>query len=232
MSLDRGIGIAGLILAIPGFLLLFFSHDSAVAWLALVLAIVFFASAFLVNRAGSLPPFRMNSVRVNLSLNDDLGNEATLRKEYEAVPSYAHLTEMSHRNIAADGAITDLCWNDAPIDQSWVKQALGEYQITARFPGPLHKGRPFRCVLSYNAIGSFLLNREALVYVVDFPAKIVTICIKFPDRRMCSDAWSYRVQGAGKVPLAKPEIDAQTKTVTVRLKRPQVGAEIEIWWDW
>jgi hypothetical protein len=231
-SLDRWIGIVALILGIPGFLLLFLTKDYAVALLIVGIGVLLFGAAYLINRAGKLPPFRMKSVRVDLRLIDVLGNEATLRKEYEVIPSYAHLTAMSHRNIAADGAITNLQWNDTPIDPSWIEQVLGEYQITAKFPGPLPKGKLFKCALSYNADGSFLQTEEGLVYVVDFPAKTVTISIRFPEDRMCTDAWCFRVQGAGKVPLPKPQVNATQKTLQVKLKRPQVGAEIEIKWHW
>lgn len=231
-SVDRWIGIAGLIFGIPGFILAFTTPDKAVAWLAVVLGLVLFAAAFLIRRASRLPPFRMNDVKITLDLKDNLGNEATLRKEYEAVPSYGHLQEMSHRNIAADGGITDLKWNDSPIDPTWIKQILGEYQITARFPGPLPRGKPFKCSLSYNAVSSFLQSQEGMVYVVDFPVRKVNITIRFPADRMCTRASAFRVQGAGKMPLPDPIVDAQLKTVTVTLRKPQVGAEIEIWWDW
>lgn len=229
---DRWIGIAGLIVGIPGFILLFISGDRAFAWLFAILIVVCVISVYLIYRAGQLPPFRMNKVRVVLRISDTLGSAATLRKEYEAVPSYGHLTEMSHRNIAADGALTNLKWNDAPIDSTWVKQVLGEYQIVARFPGPLACGKAFNCALSYDVLDSFLQSQEALVYVVDFPAKIVEILIQFPEDRMCSEADCFRVQGAGKTPLAKPILDPLQRTLSVKLKKPQVGAEIEVWWTW
>lgn len=231
-NLDRWIGIVGVILGLPGFLLFFVKGQHALALLSLLILVVALVAAYLINRAGKLPPYRMKSVRVDLHLLDTLGENATLQKTYEAVPSYAHLQEMTHRNIAADGAVVNLQWDGNPIPEQWITQVLGEYHITVRFPGPLVKGKQLTCCLSYDVLRSFLQSQEALIYVCDFPAKEVNILIHFPQDRMCTEASCFRVQGAGKIPLTDPVLDRASRTISLKLKKPEVGAEIEIWWRW
>lgn len=231
-NLDRWIGIAGLIVGVPGFITLFYQGHKALAVLTLVLLAVLLGSAWLIRRAGTMPPYCMKSVRVDLHLHDANGERATLKKAYKAVPSYAHLEEMTHRNIAADGAVLNLRWNDAPIPPEWIKTVVGDLNLNVRFPGPLPKGKEFDCSLSYDLEGSFLQSREAMIYVCDFPAKLVTIVIHFPQDRLSTTCNAFRVQGAGKKPIDGLVVDEASRTATLSLKRPIVGAEFEIWWDW
>ncbi|HHA2532628.1 TPA: hypothetical protein ACOEBE_000225 [Stenotrophomonas maltophilia] len=226
------IGVAGIVIGIPGLLVLFLGPNAVAAVLAVVLLLVIGGAVWAFRWGRSRPPFSMKKVGVHLVVHDDQGIKATLSKCYSAIPQYGHLSEMTHRNIGADGAITQIKWNGELVDQSWVQQSAGQYSVNIRFPGPLTRDREYSWTLSYDADNSFLGNQESLYYVVDFPAKEVNITVSLPNTRGAKSAHCFLVQGASKKPLADPSINSHNGTIHFTVKKPRVGSEYEIAWNW
>lgn len=231
MTLDRIIGGIGLILSLPGFFLLFLNQNETVGAMSLLLGFVLFVGAVLHSYLANRPPFEMNSVEVRLEFKDSEARIARLSKSYEIRPNYGHLTTMTHRNIAADGAVQNLCWNDEPIPEANIVKVLGEFQVTVHF-GIRKKGEVFTGKLSYEALDSFSKSHEGLVYVADFPTKVTWVHVQMPAGRRCSNVRATKIQGAGEVPLDPPQVNASGSSIDFTVRRPPVGAEYTIQWDW
>jgi len=226
------IGVVSVVIGIPGLLVVFFTPYWAVGVLIVALLLVIGGASVIVKRAVTRPQFMMDNVSVQLVVHDVNGIKATLSKCYTAVPQYGHIDAMTHRNIGADGAITGFKWNDHPVDPSWVQTSAGQYSVNVRFPGPLQQHGRYNWTLSYEADNSFLGHQESLYYVVDFPAKEVTISVTLPVSRAPRSAHCYLVEGAAKKALKDPAIHHQSGTISVRIKKPRVGSEYEIAWQW
>jgi hypothetical protein len=189
-------------------------------------------SAFVVRYFTGLPPFTITTADVKL---DFVGNDvkvAVLSKSYRIRPNYGHLNTMTHKNIAADGSVRNLCWDDKPIPAVDIKELLGEYVVTIRFPYALRKWREIAGKLSYEVCDSFNGNPEALIYVVDFPTKTVCIEVNFPLNRLCLDAEAFKLEGTAQHPIRNPMISADRRNLKLLLKRPRVGSEFMIYWRW
>lgn len=233
MSRSDWISLLSLLIGIPGFLLILASEKYAIFFLVVTIVVVIAIAARIIRKLLKSPPFIMKSVDVYLEIHDTNGALATLKKEYQVVPMFEHLQEMSHRNIAADGAIENLCWNGTPIPAKQIETIMGEHLITIKFPGPLKRRKQFAGCLSYDAKDSFSSTQESLFYVVDFPAKKVNITINFPAGRVAKTAHGYRVAGSGKELLGtQPVLDGNVRTIKLELKSPRVGDEYEIAFGW
>ena len=163
MQLDRWLAIAGLVIGLPSFVVLF-GTDFAVASMGAALGVVLLGAAFWVHYRASLPPYTFQRVNVHLVINDSGGRQATMTKDYEIRPNFGHLDSLTHRNIAADGSIRNFRWNDRPIEDTDIKTVVGEYVLTIRFPACLPKFKVFRGKLSYDAVDTFLGSSEAMIW--------------------------------------------------------------------
>jgi len=233
MSLDRGLAVAGALLSLPGFMLLFFTDHQTTAILAVFIGLGILVSARTVQYLTNLPPFTMKSVAVVLTFKDDHGKHAVLSKHYVIRPNFNNLGEMAHRNIASDGAVSNICWNDEPVPAADIRTVLGEYEVTVRFRNQQpRKWHLFQGKLSYMLTDSFNGNEEGLMYVVDFPARAVSFRVDLPAKRRCRSATAYRLEGSGRTALQPPLISGDGATISLTVKRPRVGSEFAIYWRW
>jgi hypothetical protein len=232
MTFDRAVGITGTIIGIPGFVLLFLQGQQVAAALCVLLAAVIFIGFVLHRKATDAPPFKLKSAKVLLTIHDAAGALGKIEKHYTFVPCFANMNQMTHRNIASDGTVSAISWNGQPVPATGIKEVLGEYQVTIDFRAPLTRGVAQDGILSYEIADSFPNADEALVYVVDFPTPLVEITVRLPQNRLAQSAKAFQVRGAGRSPVPSVELNASRDTVTLRLKKPPMGAEYEIWWNW
>jgi len=232
MTLDRGLGLLGLIVGLPSFLALFFSDHATTALLCVVIAVLAIGAAVWVNKVGTDHPFRMDVVEVHLDLSKG-PSQATLTKTYKIVPNFNHLTQMVHRNIAADGDVRDFNWNGRPIPDAQQRRTMGgEYEITVPFTPAPSRGKPFDGKLSYDLIDSFPAHSESLGYVVDFPTKIVTITVTLPTNKACLTAIPRLAFGGQERDLRDLIIAPDRCTLKYSVKKPRVGSQIITYWTW
>jgi len=232
MTIDRILAVLGIILGLPGFLLLLVNGYRAEAILSLGLGLTLFSTPILIGWFLSRPPYFFSEAKVALRFIGDSVRTATLTKEYKIRPNQRHLTVLSLRNIAADGFVSNLQWNGAPIQKDWIREVLGEYEITIHFEGPHALWREFSGMLSYDVTDSNNGNPEAFVYAPDHPTKLATIEVSFPPSRPCLAARAYRMEGAGQIPIPAPEVSENRLRLKATLRHPQPGAEYWFWWDW
>ncbi|HEU0014795.1 MAG TPA: hypothetical protein VFQ45_14005 [Longimicrobium sp.] len=232
MSLDRALSVIGLLLSLPGFLIVVLADDdAAVAALTLLLGLLTLAAAAAVYYFTNLPEFSLRSVAVALDIRDEAGRRATLAKSYRILPNYGHLDRMVHRNIAADGSVRNICWNGAPVPEGNVREVLGQYEVTIGFGAPLPRWAEFPGRLSYEVVDSFPGRVEALHYVVDFPTRVLEIRVDFPPGRLPREPRAVRSSG-GRRPLRPPRVSPDGRTLELKVRRPMRGAEYSIYWSW
>ncbi len=226
--MDRILSLIGILVGLPGFILLFFDGHALLAAAFFVAMVVLLLAAWLV----SLPPFTMKSIDVELIIHEVDGSKATLSKTYQIRPNYGHLEHLTHRNIAADGSVSNIRWDDQPVPCKNIEKVMAEYHVTIRFPSPLERWRTFPGKLSYDLDNSFPATLEGLVYVADFPVKTAKITVRLPAGRKCSKANATMVRGGRKVPIKHLYQNDGGTQIQLKLKKPVVGAEYEIFWYW
>jgi hypothetical protein len=229
--LDRALGIAGIVLGLPSFLILFLDGFQAVAVITLILAAVLIIAAAIVRWYLRLPEYTMKHVEVTLKFLDDVGAQAVLIKKYRIRPNSFHSREIIHRNNAADGDLINIRWNGQLVPQGQIAEVLGEFEIKIDFLAPKPWWRSFDGELSYDLVNSFPGEREGLRYVVDFPATKVSFKIEMPSNRPCTDVEATSRAGGEKV-LPRPKVTNGGKLVTMSVKRPYPGGEYRIAWRW
>lgn len=233
MTVDRILAVIGIAIGLPAFILTFLSGGQAATLLVAALVLAVLGAAFIIHIKTNAAPFYMKEVVLTLSIHDPEGKLATLEKKYKYQANYAHVQELSHRNIAADGSIYDIRWNGEPVPPANIATTLGEYEVSIREKTPYTKGSVYDGCLSYRMADSFPAAQEAMIYVVDFPCKVLRIIVKLPTDRKCHQVNAYRMQGAGKKEITKNlcrEEDGRRISFTV--KRPPLGSQYEVWWRW
>ena len=175
--------------------------------------------------------YTFNEANVILSFPTDI-SVAHLVKEYKIVANRPNLRQMIHKNIAADGPIEDIRWNDQPVPQKQITKRLGEYIARIDFPIPHKIGAPFSGKLSYICKDSFSGNPEALVYCVDFDTKVARIRVNFPPDKKCISARASRTLGAGEEDIHDPYVPPDGSYLELKLERPEIGSEYNIYWNW
>jgi len=231
MWLDRILAIAGLILGIPGVLVLFATANETTAVFAGMLAALTLGAAFYIRYLINAPPYTFREVKATLEF---LGDEkrAVLRKAYKIRPNYAQLHQLEHKNIGADGQICNFLWNGKPIPPNAITLELGQYNVRIDLPVNPGRWQIFDGELSYEMRDSFNGNPESAAYPVDFPTKIATLTILFPKTKPCLSAEARKKQGSGTVPIEKPTILKNGTQLELTLNRPTYGATYLIYWHW
>lgn len=231
MTWDRMLAFVGLLLGIIGIIIPFLNVGIAYTLTLLTVSMLALTFAYYWQFFTNLPPYSIRSVEVTLVLEDD--EKATLTKDYKIRANYNHLDRMLHRNIASDGSVENICWDNEPIPANQITKILGEYEVDVHFDNVCKRWRVFPGSLSYDLIKSFSdPNREGIYYNVDFPIKSVRIRICLPENHPCKGATAYRIIGIGKIPIKDPDISHNNCRIELEVSRPRVGIEIAIFWTW
>jgi hypothetical protein len=162
MTLDRVLAIIGVILGIPGVVILVLSANQTVAILAGILAALLLGAAYFIRYILNAAPYDVREANVTLTFPNN-PQTAILTKAYRIVPNFSHLREIEHKNIAADGKIQNICWDDQPVPANRIVHRLGEYEIKIDLPFNPRRWQEFRGKLSYECIDSFNANTESIL---------------------------------------------------------------------
>ena len=231
MHWDRWLAIIGLIIGLPGFLLLFGPHF-ALASMAAMAGVVLLGAAAWVRYRTSLPPYTFKRIVTHLEIADSGGKLATITKTYKIRPNYGHLDILKHRNIAADGQLSEFRWNDKLIDENCIERHLGDYVITVRFGACLPAFKEFPGKLSYKLVDSFCGDPEGLIWVSDFPTRLSILKVSLPQDRPCTSVSGHVYMGGIQKQLNSIQKSNGNKEIELKIRRPKTGAEYEIVWSW
>jgi hypothetical protein len=231
MSLDRLLAVVGILIGIPGVLVLFLTANQTLAIFAGFLAVALLAGAFYIRQVLNASPYSFSEAKVTLAFPVD-HQTAVLSKEYKIVPNFHNLRQLEHKNIAADGPIANIRWNDVAVPADRISHRLGEYEIRIDLPFAPKRWSEFRGKLSYECEGSFNGNPESIMYCVDFPTRRACITVEFPANKPCRSAYARIIRGAGEMPIQDPVRSDDGSRIELNLERPPHGAQYVIYWMW
>lgn len=149
----------------------------------------------------------------------------------KAKTNHKGLTEFWYRNISADGDIENILIDGNEPDEE--KTEAGDRLVCKRFGRPLQRGDTFLMELSYDLLKSFSGNPEGLIHVVDYKTKKLRMVVNFHTDKPCRTARAFlRFGGQAHKPLPQPTLNSNKTKIEIEIKRPRLGADYYLEWDW
>lgn len=218
---------AALILTIPGFLLLFLKGQVALGLLALALVVFLSWLVWFLRQ----PVFTLIAVEKTLTIHDPRADNASLVRIQSTRCNHKGLTEFWCRNISADGRIQNIRIDGREPDDR--KTEAGDILVCKRFAHPLKRGERFQMQLSYDLVNAFPGDTEGLIHVVDYKTKKLRLVAILHPERACRTARAFlRFGGQLHTELPQPVISADNTRIEIELKRPRLGADYYLEWEW
>jgi hypothetical protein len=232
MTKDRWLAVGGLLIALPGFFELFLTGHQTEAALIVLFGFAIVILAWIVQYVFNLPPFSAKSTDVTLEL-DRTGNVSQITKSHDLRPN-SETQRLVIRHNGGRGGSKDFRWKgeSGSIEKVEEIKVFADTVVTVLFAPPLSRWKFFKGELSYRLMDSFSDKREFFAHVVEFPAKTLTIKVVFPKERPCLDAIAARRLGAKETRLEDLKRLHDGELVELTLKRPPVGSEYWIRWNW
>lgn len=232
MTPDRWLAIIGVLVALPGFFQLFLDEHQIQAALICLAAVIILCSAFVVRYILKRPTFSAKHTHVKLEL-DKSGKFCKVTKRYELRPNHVHADRLVIRHNGGRGGQQDFKWNgDSTVVDVNPIGVTRDYVATIKFSPSLSRGQWFEGELSYILIDSFIEKREFFIHQVEFAARTVTIEIRFPPDRPCVTAQAKLKRAASEEPVDGLEIKDGGKLLEMTMRRPTIGSEYWIYWNW
>lgn len=225
---DRMLNLTGLALALPGVLLLF-SNQVAVGILELTIVLLIFVFWHAKNK----PLITLLEVEKLASIKDAKGIDASFTSRQKTKTNHKGLTELWFRNISSDGSVSNiLIDNKTPSE---IKTEAGDVRACVRFNKAKKADEKFEVTLSFDAKNAFPADTEFLIHVVEAETKKLKIVVELPINRKASGARLFLQYGGNPhKELAKPliSISSSGQRLESEIKRPLLGAEYCLEWDW
>lgn len=217
----------GIVIGIPGFLLLFVTGQIAVG------VVVVFIVAGLIWFRSSLdqPEFTLLLVEKTLSFTDPQGHRAAFVRVQKARANHKGLREFWIGNMSVDGSMEDIRIDGRMPD--YQQQEAGDTRICKRFSRPLNRGEVVDTKTTYFLIDSFPNNPDKLLHTVAYKTKMLRVRVNFHSDRPCRNARIYLRYGSQIYKsLPPPRVSADGCDVEFEVKRPKLGAEYCLEWEW
>lgn len=225
LNTDRLYALVGLILGVPGAVLLFLSEQVAIGVLVTTICVLLLIIWYWQKK----PPFTILSIEKILTIHDEKGSNATLVRHQKTRANHKGLTEFWCRNISADGSISNILINGEKPHES--KQEAGDTHACYRFKKPKKAEDIFNVDISYDLTNSFHATTETLIHTVSTETKNLKLIAEFPKQRTAKSARvDLRYGGETNKELPPPLISGNK--IEAEIKRPLLGAEYCLEWDW
>jgi hypothetical protein len=229
MNVDRVLAIVGIAIGIPGFLLLFISDQWVHGVLVLLLVCALAAWWFYARWRDNLPVFTVLELTKRLTIISADGRSASLARSQKVRINHKGITEWWCRQISADGTVTNITIDQLPPDVT--TSTGGTIQVCRRFQYPKQRGEEWESTLTYNIADSFTKPHEELIHMVAFRTKKLVLEVELP--RNCTHAdLRFTFGGEQGEKLSDPELSNNNRTITATIKRPRIGAQYHLGWEW
>lgn len=217
----------GIAIGIPSFLLLFFSGQVSLGILVVLIIIgLAWLHWFLTQ-----PEFTIIEIEKRLIFNDPQGHSATFVRNQKARANHKGLTEFWVKGNSADGSIQNVRIDDKAPDLDHLE--AGDRALGKRFPRPLERGQQETMKLSYDIIDGFSKDTEGLIHLVSDKTKRFRVFVEFHEQRRCNSARAFlRYGGKDYKALREPEVFECGRRIEFEVRRPRLGAEYFLEWDW
>lgn len=223
--MDRSelLGWIGVVVGIPSLLLLVVGKEWAAGVLGLLLILAFVWFYFRLNE----PPFTIVEMSKIVTFRDSTGSDACVRRAQTTIANHL-ATEFWIRGVCSDGQIENILIDGHPPDEDVIE--LGRHHLCKRFSHPLKPHAEFILNVEYELKNSFPGNREALLHRTDLPTKIIKLEVNFHTGRPPRSARLFLRFGGEEKELERPSVNGSILTATIR--RPKIGSEYELEWEW
>ncbi len=231
--LGIALGAVGVILSLPGFLLLFLNGQTVIAVLTLLLGVVILAAAVWRHRYLQQPSFTLLEVDATLSFEDKNAHKATHVDTRKVRANQKGLTEFWFRSIGSDGSIGNLLIDGKQPD--FQQTQAGQTEIGKRFPDGLERGTVFKITASFETTDAFPGNREFYTHEVTNKTQKVRLRVKFHPQKPSTSARVYLQYGNQKHKLLKtPKLKRSEdgREIEFEVEKPRRGETYRIEWDW
>lgn len=227
MTREELLAWAGLVVGIPGFALLFVSGYAVEGGLAVVV----FVGLFWLRWSSSRPEFTIIQLKKSLTFHDATGRKATLFRDQIVRANHKGLTEFWIKGISADGPIENILVDDK--EPTHKRKQAGAVEVCKHFRQPLQRGETDGMTLSYDMIDAFLNNPESMGHTVGYKTKLLVIVVRFHNERPCRSVKAFlRYGGQIYKSLPQPIISNDSCKIEIAVKRPRLGSQIYLEWDW
>jgi len=227
MSREELLGWAALVIGIPGFALLFVSGHAVEG----AFAVTIFGGLIWLRWALSRPEFTIVELKKTLTFHDAHGHKATFERNQIVKANHKGLTEFWVKSISADGQIENLQIDGREPDHK--RTRAGALEICKHFRQPLQRGETDEMLLSYVMIDAFPEDLESLNHGVGHRTRRLTIVVMFHHDKPCRSARAFlRYGGQIYKSLPQPNISNDSCKIEMEIKRPKLGSQIYLEWDW
>jgi hypothetical protein len=227
MKLEILLAWIGIILGVPGFLLLFFTSHVTSG----LLVFAFVAVLVWVRWELGRPEFTILEIEKILTFHDSQASRATLVRRHKARANHKGLTEFWCGNISTDGSLQNVQVDGQ--DPHAMKTEAGDLRICKRFPRPSEHGEIYEMQLSYDLLKSFEGNPEGLIHVCSYKTKRLKMVVVFHPEKPCRSARAYiRFGGQPHERLPQPKISEDATRAEIELTRIKLGGEYCLEWNW
>lgn len=230
MNWDRMIAVVGVCIGIPGFLLLFLSDKWAHGVLVLLLVCLCASWWYYTIWRDKQPVFTILHLEKKIVITDSTGKAATFTRTHKLKVNHKGITEWWCRNLAADGTISNIKIDGRDPDQTITTG--GTIQICRRFPFPKERGEVWESTLTYDLADSFVRPWEETIHYTSFKTKKLIMEVDLP--RACKRAelrFTFGGQQSELLPT-KPEVSTTKQSIRVEIKRPRLGGQYHLGWEW
>jgi hypothetical protein len=227
INVDRVLALIGLFIALPSTMLLFFSDHIAIGILVLVFMLIAIINWHVQNK----PLITVLEIEKSAVINDSQGIDASFTSRQKTITNHKGLIELWFRNISSDGVINNiLIDNKIPSD---IKTEAGDIRACIRFNKPKKAHEQFEATLTFDAKNAFSANTEFVIHVVEAETKKLKLVVELTINRKASDARVFLQYGGNPhKELEKPLISDSGRRLETNIKRPLLGAEYCLEWDW
>jgi hypothetical protein len=217
----------GILIGLPGFLILFLNGQYAIAFVILCAIALLIYSAYLF----SLPEFTITEIEKILIIRDKQGSVAVLIRRQKAICNHKGVTEFWCGGIGATGGIDDIRIDKRKPDA--IEESCKQFRICKHFTEPLRRGERFSTEVSYKVRDSFLEETERLIHSTDYMTKELIMRVRLPPGRKCKAAKAYTcINQHPQRHLAAPDVSSDQREITLKVVRPKKGVEYVVEWVW
>jgi hypothetical protein len=231
MTLDRAIGLVGIILGVPAVVALYFDKPhTREAILTLVMVFIVVAFRTVQTYQDKLPPFTVLEVRKEFKIFDVGGTSARFESTRRLRTNMRGIKEFWQRSLTQDGTISNLLFDGNPPDL--VESNAGMMSACVRFGRELTKGEEILIRFSYDLANAFPNpKKEGVFHLESFKTKYLFLSVDLP--KPCTRAEFVKTYGGEQQELLDPPtISPDHKRIQVEVKKTVLGATYHLDWYW
>jgi len=232
MNLSNTLSLVGVVLALPGVLLLIFSDQMTIAVLVLLLAALVIGGALGWRWHINQPAVTLLKAEKTLSFEDEQAHVSVVDYRLRIRAYHKGLQLFRLANVSTDGSVGEI-WIDGQRT-TLSRISAGQGEVSKEFSGPLDRGQERDIRLWIQFFDSFDGPTQRWTHVVGHKTKRVSLKAQFHSERPCKSVRAYLRYG-GQVHRnlnEKVRVSEDRCEVTLELRRVRLGEEYTIEWDW